>query len=160
MTGLETALATAWSQLVSATSQFIIPDWGAVIGLLPVLLLIGVVGPALTLLVLAWVVSTLRSPRAGVRLDEGPTLAPVGSDGRPAFPPGLPHCTRDRLVFASGTTRCTECRNDLSVICPMCGLARTAGVTTCGNCGLVLRVQNRARVMRPTGPPQGGAAAA
>jgi hypothetical protein len=65
------------------------------------------------------------------------------------------------MIFQSGTTRCERCHDDLSVICPMCSLGRSASITTCANCGLVLKVVPRAIAVRTTpGPKPGGAAAA
>jgi len=95
-----------------------------------------------------------------VTIEEGVRRAGVNEDGSFEFPSGLPYCLRDGLVYASGTTRCADCRNGLTVSCPMCGLGRDASITTCGNCGLVLKVESRTRVMRPAGPPPGGAALA
>ena len=149
-----------WSQLIDATSHLVIPDWGSLIALFPVLVVIAIIGPAITLAILAWLVYAIRRPRARVVLAEGPTVAETTEDGEPVYPVGLPYCTLDRLVFASGVTRCSACGRDLIVICPMCGLGRDAGITTCGNCGLVLKVERRARVLRPSGPPPGGAAIA
>lgn len=153
-------LASVWDGLLKIATSVVIPDWGALIGLIPVFLVLLVIGPAVTLLVLAWIVYGIRRPRTGVALDEGRRTVPRTADGVPEYPVGLPYCVRDGLVLASGATRCPECRDDLRVVCPMCGLGRAAAVATCGNCGLVLRVVSRARVMRPTGPPPGGAAIA
>lgn len=153
-------LGALFNKLVEVTSLFVIPDWGALITLLPVLLVLGVIGPILSLLVLVWLVYVVRRPRAKVGYEEGPEQVPVAEDGSVAFPVGLPYCTADRLVYPSGAHRCRTCGADLAVVCPMCGLGRSAGVTTCGNCGLVLKVETRARVVRSSGPPPGGAAAA
>ena len=150
-------LARAWQSLIDITALFVIPDWGALISLLPVFIVLGVIGPVVTLAVLAWLWYAVRRPRTRISIDEGPTIAPLEADGSVAFPVGLPYCTRDRLVYASGTTRCRDCGTDLAVLCPMCGLGRDAGIRTCGNCGLVLKVEPRARVLRPSGPPPGGA---
>ncbi len=153
------ALQQAWHGLLEALSAFVIPDWGALIELLPVLLLIGVVGPIMSLLVLGWFIYVVRAPRAKLSLVEGPSPAPV-VDGTPAYPSGEPYCVTDQLVYHSGTTRCDVCRRDLLVSCPKCSAGRAASVTTCGNCGLVLKIENRGRSLRPAGPPPGGAAAA
>lgn len=153
-------LARLWQSIIDVTQLFVIPDWGALIALLPVFIVLGVIGPAVTLAVLVWLWYGLRRPRTRVTIEEGPVLAPMEADGSVAFPVGLPYCTRDRLVYSSGATRCRECEADLAVLCPMCGLGREAGVRTCGNCGLVLKVESRARVVRPSGPPPGGAALA
>lgn len=149
-----------WSQLIDVTSHLVIPDWGSLIALFPVFVVIGIIGPAITIAIVAWFVYAVRRPRAHVEIADGPMLAATTEDGEPVFPVGLPYCTIDRLVFASGATRCSACGRDLTVICPMCGLGRDAGITTCGNCGLVLKVERRPRVLRPSGPPPGGAAIA
>ncbi len=160
MTDLLEQLNHLWNQVIDLTSRFVIPDWGGLIALLPVLIFVFVVGPAITLGVLAWFVFFVRRPRAGVRVEEGPRSAAIGPDGAPDYPAGLPYCARDGLIFPSGSARCSECRDELTVVCPMCGLGREAAISTCGNCGLVLKVESRARVMRPAGPPPGGAAVA
>lgn len=150
-----------WTGLLDFLSHFIIPDWGSLIGLLPLLLVLGVLGPILSILVLAWFIYVVRRPRASMSYQEGPRPAPLDADGHPVFPVGLPHCLREGLVFASGTTRCPNDGDELWVLCPMCGLGRSAGVKTCGECGLVLNVQNRPVALgRIAGPPPGGAAVA
>lgn len=138
---------------------FVIPDWTELIGLIPILLVIGVVGPIATLLTLAWVVYVLRAPRVKVTLEVVPVRAQI-VDGRPAYPAGEPYCPVDRLIFPSGAVTCDTCHRDLFVACPKCSTGRTAHLDTCGNCGLVLKIENRARALRPVGPPPGGAAAA
>ena len=68
-----------WTSFLEFISAFIIPAWGELITMLPVLLLIGVVGPILTILVIAWL--ALRDPQAarhgGLRRP-----APPGGGGR------------------------------------------------------------------------------
>ncbi len=162
MTILDT-LNEMWSGLLQVMSQFIIPDWNAIIALLPLLIFLGVVAPLLTFLPLGIVIYQIRKPRVkGVRFEEGPTVASIGDDGQPIFPRGLPHCRRDGLIYPSGTTRCERCQDQLAVVCPMCGLGRAAMVDTCTNCGLVLKVKPRSVVVRraASGPKPGGAAVA
>ena len=160
MTMLE-ALNQFWTNLLNFTSLFVLPDWGAIIGLLPIVIFFTIIAPLITFLTLGIVVYQLRKPRAKVQLVEGPRLAPIGEDGQPVFQPGLPHCRRDALVFASGTLRCDRCGDDLAVICPMCGLGRSALIDTCTDCGLVLKVKPRAVVVSSaSGPKPGGAAVA
>jgi hypothetical protein len=152
-----------WTGLLEIMTQFVIPDWNAIIGLLPLLVFLGIVGPLLTLLPLGIVIYQLRKPRVkGVAFEEGPTVAAIGADGQPIFQPGLPHCRRDGLIYASGTARCERCQDPLAVICPMCGLGRMAMVDTCTNCGLVLKVKPRSVVVHraASGPKPGGAAVA
>lgn len=153
-------IAALLQSLVDLSSTFVMPDWGALVGLLPIFIVLGVVGPIVTLLVLVWLLYVVRRPRASVAIEDGPQRAPIAEDGSVAFPVGLPYCTADRLVHASGANRCRDCGADLAVICPLCGLGRSAGLDTCGNCGLVLRIEPRARVLRRSGPPPGGAALA
>jgi hypothetical protein len=150
-----------WNQILEITSLFLMPDWGAVIGLLPVLIVLGLVAPFLTFVALGTVIYLLRKPRIRVSYEEGPRVADLGPGGEPLFPVGLPYCRRDAMVYPSGTHRCDRCHDRLSVICPMCGLGRSALIDTCSNCGLVLKVRNRSVVVPASaGPRPGGAAAA
>ncbi len=160
MNGIVGALGALWNSLLDLTSKLVIPDWGSLINLLPIFLVIGVLGPLVSLLVLVWFVYVVRKPRVHVTFEEGPRAAPIGPDGRPEFPAGEPYCLADGLIYPSGTTRCPNDGSLLSVVCPKCGLGRTADIDTCGNCGLVLRIVPRVRALRPAGPPPGGAAAA
>lgn len=155
------SLQEFWDGFLEFATLFVIPDWGELIGLLPVFIFLGVVGPLLTIVPLGILIYQARKPRVRTRVVEGPRAAAVGADGEPVFPAGLPYCRRDGLIFASGTQRCDDCRETLLVICPMCALGRTALSDTCTNCGLVLKVQPRAVVVRASsGPRPGGAAVA
>jgi len=150
-----------WTQILEITSLFVMPDWGGLIGLLPVLVVLGLVAPFLTFVALGTFIYLIRKPRVSVRYEEGPKPAEIGPGGDPVFPVGLPYCRRDSLVYPSGTLRCEQCTDQLAVICPMCGLGRSALVDTCTNCGLVLKVKNRSVVVpASSGPKPGGAAAA
>ena len=149
-----------WATILRTLELFVIPDWGALVNLLPVFIFAGIVGPFLTFTALGIVIYRIRKPRTKVQFQEGPRRADVGADGEPIFPPGLPYCRIDAMVYPSGTTRCDTCRNELAVSCPMCGLGRAAIVDTCTNCGLVLKVKPRAVAVRSAGPKPGGAAAA
>ncbi len=154
------ALEQFWNSLLDFTSQFIIPDWGGLIGLLPVFLLIGVLGPLLSLLLLAHLIYFIRKPRAPLAEPPGPVRAPIDADGRPEFPLGEPFCPRDGLIYPPNTARCDTCREGLSVRCPKCGVGRAAAIDTCGNCGLILKVRPQNQVVRATQPPPGGRAIA
>lgn len=150
-----------WTTILDVTAIFVMPDWTFVIGLLPIIVLLGLVGPFLTGVMLGTVMYLVTKPRVNVALEEGPRVAEIGPGGDPVFPVGLPHCRRDSLVYPSGTDRCERCHDELAVICPMCGLGRSAQIDTCTNCGLVLKVVPRAVAVRATpGPKPGGAAAA
>ena len=153
------AFQQLWQGIISFLTPFIIPDWGELIGLMPIILLIGLVGPIVSLLALGWILYVIRAPRAKVSLEVAPVRAQL-VDGRPEYPAGEPYCPVDQLVFPFGAVTCDTCRRDLFVRCPKCSTGRLAHVSTCGNCGLVLKIENRARALRPAGPPPGGAAAA
>jgi hypothetical protein len=153
-------LESFWDTILDVTALFMMPDWGSVIGLLPILIFLGVVGPLLTFTVLGILIYQIRKPRVKVSYEDGPRRAELDETGQPIYPPGLPHCRRDALIYASGTIRCDVCRDDLAVICPMCGVGRTAELDTCGNCGLVLKIETRALAVRRGRPKPGGAAAA
>jgi hypothetical protein len=150
-----------WTTILDVTAIFVTPDWNFLIQMLPFMILLGVIGPFITFTILGSIIYLARKPRTKVSFVEGPRVAEIGDDGEPVFPVGLPFCRRDRLIFASGTNRCDTCRDELTVICPMCGLGRLAIVDTCTNCGLVLKVKTRAVAVRgATGAKPGGAAAA
>ena len=150
-----------WSSALQTASVFVIPDWGALIGLLPIFIFVGVIGPFLTFTVLGSLIYQVRKPRVKLAFEEGPRRAELNAGGEPEFPPGLPFCRRDAVIYPSGTLRCETCRDALTVTCPMCSLGRAAAVDTCGNCGLVLKVKTRAIAVRTSpGPKPGGAAAA
>ena len=153
-------LQQLWDALLDFTSIFVMPDWTALVGMIPVIILLLVVGPLLSLLALYWLVYLVRRPLTRVRYGEDVRAAAIGTDGRPVYPAGEPYCPRDRLVYPSGATRCNECRELLLVVCPKCGLGRAAEIDTCSDCGLVLKVASRARILRPAGPPPGGGAVA
>jgi hypothetical protein len=151
-----------WEGLIELTSQVLLPDWAWIINtVLPILLLLAVLGPILSLLILAWVIYVVRAPRAKRTYDEpAPVRAPLGEDGTPAFPTGEPICYRDGLIYPASARACEQCKDELSVLCPKCGVGRPAAVSACGNCGLELRLRQRPAALQVSGPPPGGAAAA
>ncbi len=154
------SLQTGWHSFLDLISGIIIPDWAALIGLLPVFLFFGVIMPIITLTVVRWLLYAVRKPRAHVALAEGPRSASLDAAGAPVYPTGEPFCTRDQLVYAPGRVECVTCHQALSVVCPKCEVGRPASLSTCGNCGLVLVAVPRVHALRPAGPPRGGAAAA
>ena len=149
-----------WSDFLGFISKLVIPDWPGLILLLPVFVLIGIVGPLLSLAVLAWLGYGVTKPRAKVKFDEGTKIAPLDYLGQPIFPSGEPYCPNDGLIYPTGTLRCDADGTQLSVRCPKCDVVRNAGIDTCGNCGLILRIAPRAMIVATDGPPPGGAAAA
>jgi hypothetical protein len=150
-----------WTQILDVMAIFVTPDWGFLISMLPVIVVFGLLAPFLTGLAIFTVLNLAQKPRVRLAVEEGPRLAEIGPGGEPVFPVGLPHCRRHGLIFPSGTLRCDRDHDELAVICPMCGLGRSALIDTCSNCGLVLKVKTRAVAVRTTaGPKPGGAAAA
>jgi hypothetical protein len=154
------AIGRIFQGIIDFLQPILIPDWRALLDLLPVLLLIGVVGPLLSLLALGWFVYFVQKPRARIKYeDPKPRLARI-VDGAPEYPVGEPYCPFNMLVFPPGATKCTECDRDLAVICPKCGTGRQAWIDTCGTCGLVLKIDQTVPALQPASPPPGGAAAA
>lgn len=154
------AIGQIFQGLIDFLEPILIPDWRALIDLLPVFLVIGVVGPLMSLLILGWVIYILGKPRSRIPYAEPQPQPARIVEGAPVYPPGEPYCAFDRLVYPPGATRCETCKRDLSVICPKCGTGRQALNDTCGTCGLVLRIDRTVPALRPAGPPPGGAAAA
>lgn len=154
------AIGQLFQYVIDFLTPILIPDWRALIDLLPVFLIIGVVGPLLSLLVLGWVVYLLSKPRSRIPYTDPVPRAAEITDGRPVYPAGEPYCAQDRLVYPPGATRCDTCHRDLAVSCPKCATGRAAWIDTCGTCGLVLRIDRTVPALRAAGPPPGGAAAA
>ena len=152
-------LNQAWTSLLTFSKTFVTPDWGQLIGLLPILLLVGVVGPILTILALLWLRYGLVKPRVAVAFADPRRAAPLDAAGRPVFPTGEPYSPREGIVYEPGVTR-SPSGETLVVACPKCSLVRPAADDTCGNCGLSFTLTPTTRSLRPAGPPPGGAAAA
>ena len=146
--------------ILDALTPIITPDWGGLVGMLPIFLVLGVVGPILSLLILGWFIYVVRAPRARIPYVEPAPVPAQIVNGQAVYPSGEPYCAFDRLVLPPGTTRCPNCGRDAAVVCPKCGTGRTAFVDTCGTCGLVLKIDHTVPALRPAGPPPGGAAAA
>jgi hypothetical protein len=154
------AIGQLFQALVNFLEPILIPDWRALLDLLPLFLLLGVVGPIISLLVLGWFVYIVGRPRSRIPY-QAPAPQPARLvEGQPVYPPGEPYCAFDRLVYPFGETRCATCGRDLAVVCPKCSTGRQAFIDTCGTCGLVLKINRGVPALRPAGPPPGGAAAA
>jgi hypothetical protein len=151
-------LQQAWTSFLDLLAKVLSPDWSALILMIPLLL------APLVLLYLAamggaWTLFGITKPRPKVRWQVGPRPLEIGPGGGAIAPLGRPFSLRTGLEYPAGTAR-TDDGEDLSVVCPMCGVERLAQVPTCGNCGLVLNVRQAMTVARPPGPPPGGAAIA
>ena len=86
-----------WTQVLDVLAKVVSPDWGSLIGLLPLFLLIGVIGPGNhpPLADLGSIYS-LRKPRTKIHFVEGPRPALIAADGLPLFPVGEPYDPRVR----------------------------------------------------------------
>lgn len=154
------AIGQFFQTVITFITPILLPDWKALVGLFPILLVLGVVGPLISLLAFGWVVYFLGKPRARIPYVEPQPVPARIVEGSPVYPAGEPYCAFDQLVLPPGTTRCPVCSRDLAVTCPKCGTGRQAWVDTCGTCGLVLRIDRTVPALRPAAPPPGGAAAA
>ena len=145
-------------------SGILIPDWGALIGLLPILVILGLVGPVLTLLALYWLYHMLTDRRGRVRIAEPePVAAPIGADGEPIFPTNTPYCARHALIFPATERHCTVDGDVLTVRCPVDESPRAATEELCRGCGTRYQLgASVAPVNVRSGrrPPEGGAAIA
>jgi hypothetical protein len=156
-------MAALWTQFLQLLAKIIIPDWGTVIAVLPILLVLGVLGPVMTLLAVGWIAAALRDRRGHVRLASiEMRSAARDASGVPVVPPNVPYCPRDALLFAPRETRCSVCGRDLEVRCPVDGTVRPAARQVCAACGtrFVLGELPALVAASPGGPPPGGAAAA
>jgi len=63
-----------WTQILTVTSVFVMPDWGVVIGWLPVIILLGLVMPFLTFLALGSLIYVARKPRTRSSSKKVPAL--------------------------------------------------------------------------------------
>jgi hypothetical protein len=153
-----------WSAFLEWLSTILIPDWNGLIGLLPILLILGVIGPGLSLLVLYWIYVRAREKRGRVRYDESqPTLIAANADGSFTYPANAPYCPQHHLVYPATAQGCEIDRADLLVRCPVDDTVRPAGQQLCRSCGT--RYQLGASlapvvVRRRGAPPAGGAAVA
>ena len=151
-------LQQAWTDLLAFTAQFVVPDWTALVFLLPVFLVLLVVGPILTILVIFWLRYGILKPRVKAGYADPRRPAPLDADGSPVFPTGEPYSLAEGMVYEPGATRSAS-GDTLLVTCPKCGLVRDAAISTCGNCGLSFTMKPPTRALRPAGPPPGGRAA-
>lgn len=152
-------LEQIWNGVLGLLAVFVTPDWKDPISWLPVLLLVGVVGPLLSLLALAWLRYGVLRPRPKTEYADPRRAATLDAAGQPVYPAGEPYSPRERMIYEPGATRSGSGEN-LVVACPKCGLVRSAAMDTCGNCGLTFSLKPTTRSLRPAGPPPGGAAAA
>ena len=153
-----------WTTFLQLLESLIVPDWNDLIVLLPLLLVLGVVGPILSLVALMRVRYLVGRRRGRVRsMAAEPVSAPVGADGRPMFPPNVPFCEEHAVIYPPGARSCELDGGELTVRCPVDDASRPASQQLCRACGTkyVLGAATTAMTIRRSGsPPEGGAAVA
>ncbi len=160
----QTTTTDPWTAFLEWLQTILVPDWSGLIQLLPILLILGVVGPGLSLLALYWIYVYATNRRGKVRWDE-PTaeVAPRGEDGLPIYPPNVPYCPTHALIYPATYTECEIDREELSVRCPVDETVRVAGQQLCRTCGTQYKLGASLApvvVQRRGQPPAGGAAIA
>ena len=148
-----------WSGFIQFTSLFVTPDWGKLIGLIPIIVLILVVGPIVTILALSWLRYGAVRPRRHVHFADTRRPAELDAEGNPVYPAGEPYSPFERMIYEPGATTSAS-GQPLVVGCPKCGLVRSAERDTCGNCGLSFHLKPVTRSSGSASRPSGGAAAA
>ncbi len=153
-----------WTSFLEWLQTLIVPEWDSVIAMLPLLLILGVVGPILSLVVLMNLWYLWHRRRGRVRVAEvEPVPAPIGADGEPLFPPNVPFCQEHAVLYPPSARECEIDRTELTVRCPVDSTTRPASQQLCRACGTryVLGASRGPLVVRRTGrPPEGGAAVA
>jgi hypothetical protein len=153
-----------WTNFLTWLTTVVVPNWTELVSMLPLWVTLGLVGPLVSLIVLAWVWHWLRKPRANIaRVEPEGFLAQLGADGRPGFPANVPYCLEHALVYPTTRVRCEIDGSDLSIRCPVDGTVRDASVQTCTACGtrfILGAGSSTTLVRRSAGPPEGGAAVA
>jgi hypothetical protein len=153
-----------WTAFLDWLTTVLVPSWGELIALLPMVIVATLVGPILTIIVLMWGWHLLSRRRGHVRRAEpAPTPALIGADGTATFPPNVPFCEEHGLIYPPRSRWCDIDRADLRVICPVDGTVRVADIDTCSACGTRFTLgatSSALTVIAPDGPPEGGAAIA
>ncbi|MEO7118868.1 MAG: hypothetical protein ABIZ34_07850, partial [Candidatus Limnocylindrales bacterium] len=125
-----------WTSFLAWLQSLIVPDWNAVISILPLLLVLGVVGPILSLMMLMQVWYLLHRQRGHVRVaDADARPAERGSEGDPIFAANVPFCEKHALVYPANIRICEIDRVELSVRCPIDSTTRPATQELCRACG-------------------------
>lgn len=153
-----------WTTFLDWLTTVLVPSWGELIGLMPYLVVIGIIGPIITIVALLWVWYLLHRTRGKVRREEAQAIAaPREQDGTAAFAANVPYCEEHALIYPPRATHCEIDRADLSVTCPVDGTVRTASIQVCPGCGTRYELGPTSSplvVVSSSGPPEGGAAVA
>jgi hypothetical protein len=153
-----------WTSFLEWLTTVFVPAWGELIGLLPYVIVAGIIGPILTIIVLMWGWYLINRRRGKVRRTESqPVLAPLDEAGLPVFPSNEPYCEEHRLIFPPRAKACSIDKQPLEVSCPVDGTVRSAELDICSGCGTAFKLGAKASsavVLSSDGPPEGGAAIA
>ena len=153
-----------WTSFLDWLQTLIVPDWNAVISIVPLLLLLGVVGPILSLMMLMQLRYVMHRKPGRVRIAEAAAVpAERGPDGEAIYPHNVPFCEEHAVLYPVNARACEIDRGELSVRCPIDSTTRPASQELCRACGTryVLGASQTPLVVRRTGrPPEGGAAIA
>jgi hypothetical protein len=159
MSEIGSRIAELINALMGIIALIVAPNWGALIGLLP-LFLIPLVALWFFATGSAWGLKALTQPRASLRLaDESPQAAPRDAAGLPIYPVGRPFDTRGAQIYPVGSLLSLS-GEPLQISCPGCSAVRLAELARCNACGMEIRFHTRVHLERPAGPPPGGAARA
>jgi hypothetical protein len=153
-----------WTSFLDWLSTVLVPAWGELISLLPIVLVGSLVGPVLTLIAAMWLWHLVKRRRGRItRAEAQPVATLLDGEGRPVFPPNVPYCERHALLYPPRSRRCALDGGALRVTCPVDGTVRDAEIDTCAACGTRYQLgagSGSAMVLVSEGPPEGGAAVA
>jgi hypothetical protein len=153
-----------WTAFLDWLTTVMVPEWTELVSMLPFFVLIGVTGPILSLLALAWAYHFMTRPRARVRTVEPEVIAADrDANDQPIFPPNVPYNAELGLIYPPDRVVCEADGSNLQVRCPVDGTVREAAIQVCRACGtrFVLGAAASPMLVSRTGrPPAGGAAAA
>jgi hypothetical protein len=153
-----------WTGFLQFLQTLVSPDWGELVSMLPLFILLGVLGPILSLIAFMWVWHRLHRRGGRIRIAEPEAMpAPRDATGQPIVAPNIPYCESHALVYPAAATTCEVDGAELSVSCPIDHTVRVASQQVCRACGTryVLGAARTALTVRRSGrPPEGGAAVA
>ena len=154
-----------WTAFLQWLQTILIPDWNGLIQLLPILLILGVVGPGLSLLALYWFYVVATSRRGKVKIDQemNPMPADHAHDGTAIYSPNVPYCPTHELLYPATAKTCDVDGEELQVRCPIDETVRVASQPLCRTCGTRYELGASlapVTIRRQGRPPAGGAAIA
>ncbi|MFN8621273.1 MAG: hypothetical protein U0869_11060 [Chloroflexota bacterium] len=153
-----------WSAFLAWLTTVVVPNWSELVGMLPFWVLLGVTGPIVSLIALAWAYHFVTRPRVHLKRAIPEVVnASRDADGLFVFPPNQPYNPQLGLIYPADRTTCEVDGSNLMVRCPVDGTVREAAIQVCRACGTkyVLGAAKTPMLVARTGtPPKGGAAAA